>query len=100
VLAVDNLRAYALCATFDVCAYNLTSGKQVWQAGPGLSTDMAAEAGGVLYLDNGAALNTGTGKTITTVWAGLQPTDLAVGDGRIAVVSDPRVVDLFGLPKP
>lgn len=99
VLAVDNLRAYAVCATFDVCAYNLTSGKLRWQAEPGLSTTIAAEAGGVLYLDNGAALNTGTGTTITTVWAGLQPTYLVVGDGRIAVVSDPRVVDLFGLPK-
>lgn len=99
VLAVDNLRAYAVCATFDVCAYNLTSGRLRWQAEPGLSTAIAAEAGGVLYLDNGAALNSGTGKTITTVWAGLQPTYLAVGDGRIAVISDPRVVDLFGLPK-
>ncbi len=99
VLAVDNLRVYAVCATFDVCAYNLTSGKLRWQAEPGFSTALAAEAGGVLYLDNGAALNSGTGKTITTVWASAQPTYLVVGDGRIAVISDPRVVDLFGLPK-
>jgi hypothetical protein len=50
----------------------------------------------------GAALNTAAGKLITTVWRPLDsrqpPTAVAVGDGRIAIVSEPRVLDLYGLP--
>jgi hypothetical protein len=57
---------------------------------------MAAEADGVLYLDQGVALNSSTGKTIAALWSG-GATGLAIGDGRIAVVTDPRVIDLFGL---
>lgn len=108
VLAVDSSRAYATCGSGDlhVCAYNISTGAREWQS-PDLETNtplaLAAEADGVLYVETGAALNAATGKGITTVWGstfGVTPpaTALAVGDGRIAVVVDPRVIDLYGLP--
>ena len=49
---------------------------------------------------NIVALNAGTGQYITTIWQspGNSPaTALAVGDGRVAVVSEPRILDLYGL---
>jgi outer membrane protein assembly factor BamB len=99
VLAVDNTRVYAVCARgAAVCAYNSTSGNKRWQAATAATVKLAAEAGGVLYLDQGQALNTGTGQTIATLWQFLTTTSLAVGDGRIAAVTDPRVLDLYGLP--
>jgi hypothetical protein len=53
----------------------------------------------VLYLDSGLVLNTGRGKTMATLWAADSPASgLAVGDGRIAVVSGGQVLDLYGLP--
>jgi hypothetical protein len=105
VLAVDASRAYASCGSqgADVCAYTTATGKLAWQAtSPGGGPALAAEADGVLYTDAGAALNAATGKVITHVWQPLSfnvlPTAIAVGDGRIAVASDPRVLDIFGLP--
>lgn len=99
VLAVDNSRAYADCGSLGVCGYSTTTGRRQWSALPGSAPTLAAEAGGVLYLDQGQALNAGTGRTIVAVWTG-QATAIAVGDGRIAVTvaTDPRVLDLFGLP--
>jgi outer membrane protein assembly factor BamB len=97
VLAADGARAYGDCGTLGVCAYSTATGARVWNAQPGTVTPvMAAEAGGVLYLDQGVALNSGTGKTIEALWSG-GASGLAIGDGRIAVVNDPRVIDLFGL---
>ena len=57
----------------------------------------------MLYLGGlGEALNPATGQKIATIWNyNFHPvTAVAVGDGRIAVVSrtDQRVLDLFGLP--
>ena len=52
----------------------------------------------MLYLDQGDALDTATGKTLAALWGPSAATALAVGDGRIAVVTDPRIVDLYGLP--
>jgi len=49
-------------------------------------------------LDEGDALDTATGNTLTSLWGPAPATALAVGDGRIAVVADARVVDLYGLP--
>ena len=99
VLAVDSTRVYAVCGGGGaVCAYNATSGSKRWQSATPGTTTLAAEAGGVLYLDQGLALNSATGQTIATVWPGPDASFLAVGDGRIAVVTDPRVLDLFGLP--
>jgi hypothetical protein len=82
-----------------VCAYNTTSGRQRWHSQPGVAPATAAEAGGVLYLDQGAALSTGTGQSVATLWTrDLTARSLVVGDGRIAVITDPRVIDLYGLP--
>jgi len=104
VLAVDASQAYGACGTnsVDVCAYDSTTGSQRWQVEPFNSPfpTLAAEAGGVLYLDKGDALDTATGKELTALGGGFPTpaTALAVGDGRVAAVTDPRVIDLYGLP--
>ncbi len=105
VLAVDSSRVYATCGSKGkyVCAYNTGTGALEWQnkqlALLNATPALAAEADGVLYLDSGDALNAATGKVIKTLASyNSLATALAVGDGRIAVVSDPRVLDLFGLP--
>jgi hypothetical protein len=85
-----------------MCAYNLSTGAMEWQSSQfSVTPALAAEAGGVLYLDIGDALNAATGRVIKVLNTGnidAPATALAVGDGRIAAVSDPRVLDLFGLP--
>jgi outer membrane protein assembly factor BamB len=100
VLAVAGARVFAACGRSGVCAYSLTSGSRQWNTRSGSGTRLASSAGGVLYLDHGLALNTGTGTTMATVWAASrQATGLAVGDGRIAAVSgNGQVLDLYGLP--
>lgn len=99
VLAVDATRAYGNCGSLGVCAYSTATGARLWSAHPGYIPTLAAEADGVLYLDQGNALNAATGKSITVLWNAINPASaLAVGDSRIAVVTDPRVLDLFGLP--
>jgi hypothetical protein len=81
------------------CAYSIASGSRQWNEQPGSATDLAASAGGVLYLDQGLALNTGTGATMATLRAGSQASALAVGNGRITVVTAPagQVLKLYGL---
>ncbi len=100
VLAVATSRVFADCGSLGVCAYSITSGSRQWNAQPGSATDLAASAGGVLYLDQGLALNTGTGAIMATLWVGSQASALAVGNGRIAVVTGPagQVLKLYGLP--
>lgn len=99
VLAVTGARVFAACGGSGVCGYNITSGSWQWHTQLGSAPQLAAAAGGVLYLDSGLAINTGTGKTMTTLWApGSPASGLAVGDGRIAVVSSGQVLDLYGLP--
>jgi len=95
VLAVGGPQSYASCG-FGVCAYSTATGSLRWQVRPGLTVALAA-AGGVLYTDAGFALDTGNGQTLATLWQG-PATWLAVGQGRIAVVTDPRILDLYGLP--
>jgi hypothetical protein len=99
VLAVATSRVFADCGSLGVCAYSIASGSRQWNEQPGSATDLAASAGGVLYLDQGLALNTGTGATMATLWAGSQASALAVGNGRIAVVTAPagQVLKLYGL---
>ena len=104
VLAVDLSRVYATCGSSGkfVCAYNINTGAREWQDTTlGSKTALAAEADGVLYLDFGAALNASTGKVIKTLWTKFNGTTaataIAVGQGRIAVVTNPRVLDLYGL---
>jgi outer membrane protein assembly factor BamB len=104
VLAVDNSRAYTTCHKGeDVCAYNVSTGALEWRDTQLSGTPrIAAEADGVLYLDFGVALNAATGRFIKTIWvpqSNRRPANaIAVGDGLIAVGSEPRLLDLFGLP--
>ena len=101
MLAVDTTRAYATCGSTGqyVCAYSLSTGALEWQTTNATGTVLAAEADGVLYLDSGLVLNASTGQVTTTLYGySHAATALAVGDGRIAVVTDPRVLDLYGLP--
>jgi outer membrane protein assembly factor BamB len=118
VLAVDQARVYATCGGQNVCAYNISTGALEWQSPGGAAWPHtqapfpqhalslppqipAAEADGVLYLDSGRVMNAATGKSIKGLWSQLpstQATALAVGDGHIAAVTDPRVLDLYGLP--
>jgi hypothetical protein len=103
VLAVDSSRVYATCGSqgADLCAYSTSTGGLEWQDTQFGTAALAADADGVLYLDQGDALNAATGHVIKILWSQDvygPATALAVGDGRIAVSIDPRVVDLFGLP--
>jgi hypothetical protein len=97
VLAVGSSEVYANCSATYVCGYQLSDGHQLWQQPYGIQ-QLAAEAGGVLYFDDGQALNATSGAPLSYVWQGPDATALAVGEGRIAVVDDPRVLDLYGLP--
>lgn len=101
VLAVDGSRAYAACGSKGqyACAYDVSTGALEWRNTRfAFTPDLAAEAGGVLYLNSfGVALNAATGQKIKSLPIE-GATSLAVGDGRIAAVSSTRVVDLFGLP--
>ena len=89
VLVVATARVFADCGALGVCAYSITSGSRDWNAQPGSATTLAASAGGVLYLGQGLALDTGTGKTLASLWAADSPpaVALAVGNGRIAAAT-------------
>ena len=89
VLVVTPTQVFADCGALGVCAYSITSGSREWNAQPGSATALAASAGGVLYLDQGLALNTRTGKTLATLWAADSPpaVALAVGNGQIAAAT-------------
>ena len=41
--------------------------------------------------------DTGTGQLLAVLWQAVTATSLVIGDGRIAAVTDPRVLDLYGL---
>jgi outer membrane protein assembly factor BamB len=101
VLAVGSTQAYAACGA-DICAYNTSDGSMRWKVSVGFTPSLASEAGHVLYLDGGLALNTGNGKTLATLWTGRSALSLAISDGRIAAVTAPpftlsKVIDLYGL---
>jgi hypothetical protein len=44
------------------------------------------------------ALNARTGARVTALWAHVMASAFVVGDGQIAVVTRPQVLDLYGLP--
>jgi outer membrane protein assembly factor BamB len=83
-------------SVFSSCAYTTSTGDLVWNSPNVGSPALAAEAGGVLYLDSGDVLNASTGD-ITFLWSG-RAQSIVVGNGRIGAVTDPRVLDLYGLP--
>jgi outer membrane protein assembly factor BamB len=89
----DDTRIYASC-TNGLCAFDTATGTHEWTVGN--QARVAAEADGVLYLDNGEALMGSTGAFIKQAFPG--SSEFAVGDGRIAVISDHRIIDLYGLP--
>ena len=97
VLAVDATQAYATCSSDQLCAYNGATGAKVWTTYEG--STFAAEAGGLLYMQSGYVLKTSTGDEVTLL-DNTYPdvaSAVVVGDGRVAMVSEPRVLDLFGL---
>lgn len=93
VLAVDNGRVYAQCGLSAVCGYLKATG--VWQWSVADSSSLAAEAAGALYLADGSVLNTANGQILTSLWQATA-TDIAVGEGQVAVVDGPTL-DLYGL---
>jgi hypothetical protein len=96
VIAVDGTRAYTTCGTGEICAYSLATDAKLWSVGAYFDSALGAEAGGVLYLDTGLALNTTNGAELASVWSN-DANVLVVGDGRIAVSTESRVLDFYGL---
>jgi outer membrane protein assembly factor BamB len=96
LLAIGPQRVFATCSG-GVCGYAIGSGAQQWSESEFLPQPLAAVAGGVLYLGDGTVLRADTGGQLKFLWSG-NATWLAVGNGRVAVVADPRVLDLYGLP--
>jgi hypothetical protein len=96
LLAIGPQRVFATCSG-GVCGYALGSGAQQWSESEFLPQPLAAVAGGVLYLGDGTVLRANTGGQLKFLWSG-NASWLAVGNGRVAVVADPRVLDLYGLP--
>jgi outer membrane protein assembly factor BamB len=102
VLAADDHQVYAACGAnaASVCAYDKATGASAWRTAH--PATLAIVGGGVLYLSDGAALNTDSGALLTTLWSSTDTapnpaTSLAVGDGRVAAVTNPAAIDLYGL---
>ncbi|HET6877733.1 MAG TPA: PQQ-binding-like beta-propeller repeat protein [Jatrophihabitans sp.] len=93
---VDAQRVYATCGSGadEVCAYDTATGALTWRVAD--PAEPLAAAGGVLYLADGTALNAATGANIAPVWLGTASA-LAVGNGHVAVVVEPRILDIYGL---
>jgi PQQ-like domain len=101
VLAVDRTRVYASCPA-GVCAYAVATGAQVWATSPEnnpMDIRTASEANGVLYLGNGDVLNASNGAFITELFQGGSSgsTPTFVAGGRVGVMKDDRILDLYGL---
>jgi outer membrane protein assembly factor BamB len=97
VLAVDHARAYASCGSGRICAYRTADGTLAWSLADG--SGLAAEAGGaagVLYLSDGQAVSAATGQLLRRIFTG-SATELAVGQGRIAVSLSATKLSLYGL---
>jgi hypothetical protein len=90
VLAVGPARVFSSCAA-GVCSYDIASGAPSWST---FASGPAALANGVLYTGDGQALGASTGAQLANVFTGLA-TQLLVGDGRLGVVTNPRIVDLY-----
>lgn len=96
VLAVDGARAYAICGTGHICAYRTSDGQLIWSLAD--TSGLAAEAGGVLYLSDGSAINAGTGMLLRQIFTHAGgASELAIGQGRIAASLGDKKLDLFGL---
>jgi hypothetical protein len=100
VFAVDATRVYASCSSV-VCAYSRATGARLWTSTESVASDpRAAEpalAGALLYTPTGAVLDAATGAEVTRLWDG-EARELSVGNGYVAAVLTPRVLDFYGLP--
>ncbi len=98
--AVDGTRVYATCGTV-ICAFTRATGARLWTSQELAVTDFGfaepALAGSLLYTPTGAVLDASTGAPITRLWAGAAR-ELSVGNGYVAAVVTPRVLDVYGLP--
>ena len=97
VLAVDATRAYAICGTGRICAYRTTDGRLLWHLAD--NSALAAEAGGVLYLSDGHAINATNGALLRHIFTDpAGASQLAIGQGRIAASLGSKTLNLYGLP--
>ena len=97
LLAVGRSRIFATCkGGAAVCAYSRSSRALVWTVSTTLAYPLAALAGTILYLDNGIVLRSDTGARLRTLWTG-NATAIVVGDGRVAVTTRLRILDIFSL---
>jgi hypothetical protein len=105
VLAVDGSRAYATCGSAtagagsdSVCGYALNSGRQLWSSAAHPDVTLAAEAGGILYLDSGSMLNATTGKSLGSAFTAPSTAvfGISVGEGRLNVITS-TTSQLYGL---
>ena len=96
-LAVDSARLYATCSA-GLCTYARGTGALLWSTpvDPSMGTAQSAVADGVVYLPDGRALRASDGSLLTTLWVD-RATQISVGDGHVAAVTDPRIVDVYGL---
>jgi PQQ-like domain len=105
VLAVDGARAYATCGSAtasgglgSICGYALASGRKLWTSAAHPDAMLAADAGGVLYLDSGSMLDAATGKSLGSAFTSTSNAvvGISVGEGRLNVVT-PSTSQLYGL---
>jgi len=68
VFAVDSNRAYADCGSLGSCAYGLVNGSRRGTRCLGRPRTWLPRPAGDLHLDQGSALNTGTGQAIVSLW--------------------------------
>jgi hypothetical protein len=107
MLAVGPQRYFTSCGGgggSSVCSYSLSTHALQWQRSiddDNSLINIAAVAHGILVLGNGHILNANTGAIITELWNtdfNMPTSSLAIGDGRVAIATDYRVLDLYGLP--
>lgn len=94
-LAVDAQNVYVSCAA-GICARTRATGAALWSTSTGSNPPILAVADGVVYTSDGDALLASNGAVLTTI-LGAQASALSVGDGYLAVQTDPRIVDVYGL---
>ena len=85
-----------------ICAFTRATGARLWtstEPTTGIDFEPAepALAGGLLYTTTGAVLDAATGARITRLWNG-DARALSVGNGYVAAVVEPRILDLYSLP--
>jgi outer membrane protein assembly factor BamB len=94
-LVVGTARLYTTCGTGSVCAYKLSNGTQMWSVTD--ASTLGAEAAGLLYLSDGSVRDTRTGVVVRRIGNGDGTSALEEGNGRVAMIDGPRVLDLYGL---